>query len=324
MSSINLLTVLVWGILAIALAYVAYAQLQLRQRRALYQRFYTQPLAIENGLRISLFHLVKGGRIVVPATPLFQLFGISSVEHLNLLPLLLYFEACVYAGDEATEAYYRGDTAAVDSSWARSITAAATQLGIQDAALAEELTRLSDYYAAESALMRRATPLTDSALYEINLARSHDVQLILRAALRLLHRPMPEALLSAIQPWLTIGEILDDLGSYEKDLRSGSFNTLGLLVQLHSSAHAISALRQLCHELAQQLYLRLQQVEGRYVGRFLGFFLFRKYGVSAQLIGCLAYVVPKQTLLNWAMHEVRALVALQISKLPPILPPAAV
>lgn len=306
-----------------ALAYVTYTRVQLRQRRALYQRFYTQPVDVENGLRLSLFHLIKGGRIVVPATPLFQLFGISAVEHLNLLPLLLYFEACVYAGDEVTEAHYRGDASSVDSVWARSITAAATQLGIADAAFAEELTRLSDYYAAESALMRRATPLTDRALYEINLARSHDVRLILRAALRLLHRPMPENLLSAIQPWLTIGEILDDLGSYEKDLRSGSFNTLGLLVQIHSSAHAISALRKLCNELTQQLYLRLQQVEGRYVGRFLGFFLFRKYGVSAQLIGCLAYVVPKQTLLNWAMHEVRSAVALQISKLPPALPQGA-
>jgi hypothetical protein len=191
----------------------------------------------ENLTRVSYQDHLRAARSFMG--PLLPALGCSEAELRALYLILLPVNAVIYRGDRECEDRFRTGCPTPAVAWRFGVEEILTIHGLHSVGTRTELDNLERYALEESRIMRGDVELTEDLFRAVCYRRSSDIRLLVRLACQLLDRPV-EGFLRLMRPILAWEEVRDDLGSYERDVREDSFNTLRIFATLYGAdrAHA--------------------------------------------------------------------------------------
>lgn len=171
------------------------------------------------------------------------LHGVQPHDGLSrFLDVLVYVSASLYELDEANERFcLAGDTTSEPTTTAL-LRAALAEHDLLDVGIAAELDAGERYWRLErnicSQLLSSQPQLSADDVMTAHSNKSFDYRVLHRVLLRLLRKPVDDALFACLRLDELLVDIGDDFTDYEDDIEKNSFNLLRCFVALHGVEHA--------------------------------------------------------------------------------------
>ncbi|HKQ72144.1 MAG TPA: hypothetical protein VJ810_00345 [Blastocatellia bacterium] len=232
----------------------------------LHHRVFMQDLGDHSQLRqFSYYHILKALRSIKLTMPAFQGVGCREEEFRSVLPILLHTESLIYVTDLDLEESLRKSEAYADPPLKKEIARFLGDYGLYDDKIAGAVEDLRRYAAYESQIMLNQIEITDERIRELCFRRGCDIYLMLRILCRAKNLPYPEDYLYLEQHLTALGEIQDDLSSYQKDVQENSVNVLRLCVRRHGTEKALEKLRELATTIVDESIRVMKNVDKRHL-----------------------------------------------------------
>src|SRR5262245_13855972 len=249
--------------------------------------------------QFSYYHILKALRSIKLTMPAFQGVGCREEEFRDLLPILLHTESLIYVTDLGLEQSLRKREAYADTPLTDDIIYFLSDYGLYDEKIAGTVEDLRRYIAYESQIMLDQIEITDERIRDLCFRRGCDIYLMLRILCRAKNLPYPEDYLH-LETYLTaLGEIQDDLSSYEKDVRENSVNVLRLCARRYGTEKGLEKLRELATSIIDEAIGVMKNVDKRHIANCAAAYFEIDLGIPFVLARPLFVVWPKLILVTF-------------------------
>ena len=275
----------------------------------LYNRVFLQEPGDQWRLKkYSYSHILKALRTIKLTMPAFQGVGCREEEFRDLLPILLHTESLIYVADLDLEQSLRKSEAFADTPLTKDLTRFLSCYGIYDEKIADAVEDLQRYATYESQIMLNQIEITDERIRDLCFRRGCDIYLMLRVLCRVKNLPYPEDYLHLEQYLTALGEIQDDLSSYEKDVQENSVNVLRLCARLYGTEKGLEKLRELATSIIDEAIGVMKNVDRRHIANCAAAYFEMDWGIPFVLARPLFVVWPKFILVTFMKQYVRKVV----------------
>ncbi|MGI5351297.1 hypothetical protein ACQEU8_24435 [Streptomyces sp. CA-250714] len=212
---------------------------------------------------------VRASFVVTAVVDIMKRLGTPKAEMELYRPVIQYVETMVRIADAETEAaQHDGPENTTPTGWRAGIEDILSHYGLRDSPAMDELNRMAAWADLEISLMTGTVLPTTDAVRASCYERCSDITLLLAVAHQLAGLTLGTPLARLLRHVFANAEILDDLRSYDKDVREGAFNTYQSLVWMYGTEQAADRLRCVRGRILRDLLTDLRSADTATLLRF--------------------------------------------------------
>jgi len=267
--------------------------------------------------QFSYYHILKALRSIKLTMPAFQALGCQEEEFRAVLPILLHTECLIYIGDLGLEQSLQKREAYPVAPLANDLAHFLRGYGLYDEKIADAVEDLRRYADYESQIMLDQIEVTDERIRDLCFRGGCDIYLMLRILSRAKNLPETEEYLRLKQCLNALGEIQDDLSSYQKDVQENGINVLRLCVRRHGTEKGLEKLRELATSIVDEATGVLKNVDRRRIANCAAAYFELDWGIPFTLARPLFAIWPRFILVIYMKQYIRKVLIKTVFANPP-------
>ena len=230
----------------------------------LYQRIYYQtPHEKWRRKNISYCTMLKALRVLKLMRFIFQAIDCSEDEYEDILPILLYFESNVYSADIETEECQSQGKSLSNRQWMEDILYLLKGYNLYNEEDDKLLDNIYQYFLLECAIKQNAVEINEEVITDLCTKRSADLYFLIMLIYKIRNLPPPQSFVNFLMGEIALGEIEDDLDTYESDIKNDSFNMLTLYVLAYNKEDAFYHLQQRGKKILESMMMKVKHLSQR-------------------------------------------------------------
>jgi hypothetical protein len=259
--------------------------------------------------QFSYYHILKALRGIKLTVPLFKAMGWREEEFHDALPILVYVASRVYVTDlNLEQSLQKRESYADTPSLTEDLVRFLSFYGLCDEEISDGVANIQRYFEYESRIMLDQVEITDEQIRDLCFQRGCDIYLLLRVFCKARRPSYSKDYLHLGRCLVALGEIQDDLSSYQKDVRENSMNLLRLCVRKHGAEKGLEKLREFTASIVDEAIGAMKSVDKRHIVHFAAAYIEMESGIPFVMAKLLFAYWPKFVLMIFMRRYVRTAV----------------